>query len=487
MDVVIIGGGPGGLAAALALHKAAPQLKVAIYERCPALSRRGAGLGLDVNGQKALRAIEPAVHAELLKQAAFLTTQRVLSADGTLIKETALSAGRKEFEQQGYRTPCLLGWYEIQQMLLQALPQSTRLHLGVEFDHYEQEPSTGLLTVHFRGGQQPPVQAGLLVAADGYFSRVRRQAVGDGPPSYGKTVVWRARLPAASAVAAGLDLQGSSSAFVQDVGRFFFAYPISSGDYVWTVGVSDEKLAEQGIDPASLLEPLRSSKSNSTQQLAEQQQQQQSNQADNGQQQATATSANGSSAELDTQGYSAQDAGRGEAARARCLQALAGFSDTVLDIIGGTPGACLVEHGIYVRPAADMTPAAYGAGRVVVMGDAAHPLRPTGQGLNQAMEDAWGLGAALAAAAAVGQKQLEPLQAFRQQRAARMRTVVAYTTASGEAAYKRSMDKGQADKALGPDTAQMSSEEFFNFCYDVTFEDLAGLLSKQQQQPAAAV
>lgn len=103
------------------------------------------------------------------------------------------------------------------------------------------------------------------------------------------------------------------------------------------------------------------------------------------------------------------------------------------------------------------------------------------------MEDAWGLGAALAAAAAaVGQQQLEALQAFRQQRAARMRTVVAYTTASGEAAYKRSMDKGQADKALGPDTAQMSSEDFFNFCYDVTFEDLAGLLGRKQL-PAAAV
>jgi 2-polyprenyl-6-methoxyphenol hydroxylase-like FAD-dependent oxidoreductase len=85
------------------------------------------------------------------------------------------------------------------------------------------------------------VTAGLLVAADGYFSRVRRQAVGDGPPAYGKTVVWRARLPAASAVAAGLDLQDSSSAFVQDLGRFFFAYPISSGDYVWTVGISGEQ------------------------------------------------------------------------------------------------------------------------------------------------------------------------------------------------------------------------------------------------------
>jgi 2-polyprenyl-6-methoxyphenol hydroxylase-like FAD-dependent oxidoreductase len=90
------------------------------------------------------------------------------------------------------------------------------------------------------------------------------------------------------------------------------------------------------------------------------------------------------------------------------------------------------------------------------------------------MEDAWGLGAALAGAAALGQPQLEALQHFRQQRAQRMRTVVAFTTASGEAAYKRSMDKAQADKAMGSDTANMSAEEFFNFCYDVTFEPLAG-------------
>jgi hypothetical protein len=43
------------------------------------------------------------VHAELLQQAAFLTTQRVLAADGSLIKKTALSKGRQEFEQQGLR------------------------------------------------------------------------------------------------------------------------------------------------------------------------------------------------------------------------------------------------------------------------------------------------------------------------------------------------------------------------------------------------
>jgi 2-polyprenyl-6-methoxyphenol hydroxylase-like FAD-dependent oxidoreductase len=95
------------------------------------------------------------------------------------------------------------------------------------------------------------------------------------------------------------------------------------------------------------------------------------------------------------------------------------------------------------------------------------------------MEDAWGLGAALAGAAAVGQQQLAALQEFRRHRAQRMRTVVAYTTAAGEAAYKRSMNKAQADKALGADTSQMTSEEFFSFCYNVEFEELSTLLVKQ--------
>lgn len=59
---------------------------------------------------------------------------------------------------------------------------------------------------------------------------------------WGETLVYRARLPAAAAAAAGVNL-ADSSVFVQDVGRFFFAYPItidSEGDVVWTVGVTGE-------------------------------------------------------------------------------------------------------------------------------------------------------------------------------------------------------------------------------------------------------
>jgi hypothetical protein len=58
---------------------------------------------------------------------------------------------------------------------------------------------------------------------------------------YGDTLVYRARLSASAAAAVGVDMQ-QSSMFVQDVGRFVFAYPISSGDVVWTVGVQGGSL-----------------------------------------------------------------------------------------------------------------------------------------------------------------------------------------------------------------------------------------------------
>ena len=84
-----------------------------------------------------------------------------------------------------------------------------------------------------------PCTSSLLVAADGYFSRVRQQCCGDGPPDYSNTILWRARVPAAgiSFELVGVDLQGGST-MVLDEGRLWFSYPISSGDVVWTVSAT---------------------------------------------------------------------------------------------------------------------------------------------------------------------------------------------------------------------------------------------------------
>lgn len=35
----------------------------------------------------------------------------------------------------------------------------------------------------------------MLVGADGYFSKVRQQMLGDGPPEFTGNIMWRARFP----------------------------------------------------------------------------------------------------------------------------------------------------------------------------------------------------------------------------------------------------------------------------------------------------
>ena len=43
------------------------------------------------------------------------------------------------------------------------------------------------MKVHFDDGQ-PPVQAKVLIGADGYFSRIRKQCLNDGPPIFAVSV-----------------------------------------------------------------------------------------------------------------------------------------------------------------------------------------------------------------------------------------------------------------------------------------------------------
>ena len=45
------------------------------------------------------------------------------------------------------------------------------------------EDNGSSVTLHFDRGQ-PPVNAQLLIGADGYFSRIRKQCLNDGPPLF---------------------------------------------------------------------------------------------------------------------------------------------------------------------------------------------------------------------------------------------------------------------------------------------------------------
>lgn len=59
MDVAIVGGGPSGLAAAVAIGRANPRLRVEVFERQERLHKQGTRVVLAPNGKNAIRAIYP--------------------------------------------------------------------------------------------------------------------------------------------------------------------------------------------------------------------------------------------------------------------------------------------------------------------------------------------------------------------------------------------------------------------------------------------
>lgn len=92
-DVAIIGGGPCGLATAHALAKVLPKSTITLFEKAPTLTLpRGAGLGLAVNGLKALKAIDPALLDAVVARS---TTSRMMesrSIQGDVLKVYSYSS-----------------------------------------------------------------------------------------------------------------------------------------------------------------------------------------------------------------------------------------------------------------------------------------------------------------------------------------------------------------------------------------------------------
>jgi hypothetical protein len=63
----------------------------------------------------------------------------------------------------------------------------------------------------------------------------------------------------------------------------------------------------------------------------------------------------------------------------RCLKVFEGYPASCMDRIKGTDPSTVTEHGIFTRPAESLPPDGWGRGRVTLVGDAAHPVRPTGE------------------------------------------------------------------------------------------------------------
>src|SRR5256714_6268707 len=160
MRVVIVGGGIGGLTAALALRREGFEPEV--FEQAPALLEVGAAIAVWPNAMRVLRRL--GAGASVTARGGLLKHARWLGRDGRVFNH---------FPFPDEDVPGVaLQRADLQGTLLRALPPDS-IHLGKTFERFSQEHDE--VRAHFAGGSE--VSCDVLVAADGLHLRARARLV----------------------------------------------------------------------------------------------------------------------------------------------------------------------------------------------------------------------------------------------------------------------------------------------------------------------
>jgi 2-polyprenyl-6-methoxyphenol hydroxylase-like FAD-dependent oxidoreductase len=210
VKVIVVGGGIGGLTAAIALGRAG--VEAVVFERAEELREIGAGISLWSNAMKALRklgvydAIREAGGAELGGE--------IRSWRGERISEITADQLRSRFGEANLA----LHRADLQGALLAALPQGT-VRLGAEFVGFA-EDGEGVVA-RFAGEREE--RGDILIGADGLNSSVRAQLFGVSAPRYAGYTAWRGIADVGDGLVpeeAGLNLWGRGSEFgLASIGR----------------------------------------------------------------------------------------------------------------------------------------------------------------------------------------------------------------------------------------------------------------------------
>jgi FAD-dependent urate hydroxylase len=176
--VLVIGGGIGGLAAALALRRVGASVHV--FERVPELHEVGAGLGLWMNAVRVLDRL--GVGAEIRAIGAPLSLAEVCSFRGAVLSRLELSEVVPGADAVNY----VLHRADLHAALARQLPADV-LRTASECVAVRQD-ETGVVASFAEG---PPVRGALLVGADGLHSVVRPELWGRDRTRYSGQTCYR--------------------------------------------------------------------------------------------------------------------------------------------------------------------------------------------------------------------------------------------------------------------------------------------------------
>jgi salicylate hydroxylase len=219
-DIVIVGAGMGGLAAAIGCAKAG--LSTLVLEQSAALTEVGAGLTVSPNAVKALRWLGA---AECVRAQSWEPTGSHMRdwIDGS----TKVRMPRRREAEEKHGAPVLLCHRADVQACLAARAEELGVRLVTGFRAAQLVRTDGEVTVTSEDGRR--AHAKLLIGADGVHSRIRRALFTETPPLFSGYVAWRALLPFEALPPGALD---DDSNIFMGPGHTFVAYRIRRGAWV---------------------------------------------------------------------------------------------------------------------------------------------------------------------------------------------------------------------------------------------------------------
>src|SRR5690242_3418691 len=219
VQIAIIGGGIGGLTAALALQQSGFQAEV--FEQAPVLHDVGAAIAMWPNAMRVLEHLR--VGQKIIEYGGVVAELCWMDQNGFLLNRVRISDGK---------TPAIaLHRSDLQRTLRQALPQSL-IHLGHTIVRYEQRGDK--MIARFANGNS--VEADFMIGADGVHSRVRSQFINDGDPITRGYTIWRGTspfTPPAIPPETGIELYGR--------GKRFGVGPVGLGRTGWWASANTDQ------------------------------------------------------------------------------------------------------------------------------------------------------------------------------------------------------------------------------------------------------
>ena len=186
--VLIVGGGIGGLTAALALGRAG--YRVAVYEQAPEFSEIGAGIMLTPNATRVLRhlGLEAALDRAALRPPASVYRR---FDDASVIGDAPLA----EAMETAYGAPYFhIHRSDLLDVLLAAVRAQGAAELRTGHAARSCEQDGDRVTVRFADGEA--AEGDLLLACDGIRSTLRGPLIVGAEPRFRGQVAWRSLVPA---------------------------------------------------------------------------------------------------------------------------------------------------------------------------------------------------------------------------------------------------------------------------------------------------